>query len=344
MNQTTTIKIQKPKTDERPLWNIIFANAANRVLLVAHEFKLFPLLAAQPHSLEAICNALKIEQRPAEAILAVLVSIGLVQLKDGSYSLRPLAEDYLLETSPTYFGGLLDMIITNDYMSSFESLKAAVLTNSAQIYDSGQLFKSHQEQAQLARTFTYGMHGHSMAAALAWPELIDLSGHTLLLDIGGGSGAHAIGATLKWPNLQALILDLPPVCEVAQEFVMRYDLQSRINTQPLNMWDDPLPAADLHFYGAIYHDWSAEKCRFLTQKSFDSLESGGRIILHEMLYNDQKTGPLPVAAYNIGMLLWTEGQQYSGYELSLMLAEVGFTDIEVKPNCGYWSIVTGHKP
>jgi hypothetical protein len=45
------------------------------------------------------------------------------------------------------------------------------------------------------------------------------------------------------------------------------------------------------------------------------------------------------------MLLWLEGaKQYSGRELSVMLTAAGFTDIEVKPTFGYWSIVTGHKP
>ena len=107
---------------------------------------------------------------------------------------------------------------------------------------------------------------------------------------------------------------------------------------------DPSPAVDLHFYGQIYHDWPPEKCQFLTRKSFESLESGGRIVLHEKLLNDEKTGPFAIAAFSIAMLLWTEGEQYSGRELSTMLAEVGFIDIEVKPTWGYWSIVTGRKP
>jgi len=63
-----------------------------------------------------------------------------------------------------------------------------------------------------------------------------------------------------------------------------------------------------------------------------------------MLYQDDKTGPFTVSAYNLAMLLGAQGQQYSGRELSAMLAEVGFTDIEVKPTWGYWSIVTGRKP
>ena len=74
------------------------------------------------------------------------------------------------------------------------------------------------------------------------------------------------------------------------------------------------------------------------------LEPGGRIIIHEKLLNDDKTGPLAIAAFNVSMLLWTEGQQYSGHELSSMLTEAGFRALEVTPTVGYWSIVTGRKP
>ncbi len=78
--------------------------------------------------------------------------------------------------------------------------------------------------------------------------------------------------------------------------------------------------------------------------SFESLKTGGRIIIHEPLYNDDKTtGPFP-GAFNIVLLLWTQGRLYSGQEFAEMLAEAGFTDIEVTPTSGYWSIVTGLKP
>jgi hypothetical protein len=269
----------------------------------------------------------------------------LAQVQDGHYFLTPVAEEYLLESSPTYFGGILDMWIANAAMSSFASVKKAVLTNSPQVYGGEAWVKSHEEQAALARTFTRAMHGRSMGPALTWPEHLDLSGHRVMLDVGGGSGAHCIGATLRWPTLQAILLDIAPVCEVAQEFIARHGLQSRIRTQVNDIWTEPFPAADLHFYGMIYHDWPPEKCRLLTQKSFESLESGGRLIIHEILYNADKTGPFAAAAFNITMLLWTEGgQQYSGPELTAMLTEAGFTDIEVKPTFGYWSIVTGRKP
>jgi hypothetical protein len=64
-----------------------------------------------------------------------------------------------------------------------------------------------------------------------------------------------------------------------------------------------------------------------------------------MLYDDRKTGPFSTAAMNINMLLQYEAaRQYSGQELSAMLEEAGFSDIEVTPTFGYYSIVIGRKP
>ena len=344
MSQATSVGIRGPRTDDRPLWDVTFAVYGYPALLLAHRLKLFPLLAEKARTLPEVCDALNIARRPVEAILTVATALGFLQLQGGRYSLTALAEDYLLESSPSYFGFFWDLIIDNYQICSFASLEKAVLTDSPQAYGGGDIFKSHEEQAELARRFTRGMHSISMASAYVWPGVIDLSGHLLMLDVAGGSGAHSIGATLKWPNLRALVFDLAPVCEVAEELIAERGLQGRVQTQVGDMWKDPFPSADLHFYSYIYHDWTPEKCRFLTAKSFKSLDSGGRLIVHEMLYNDEKTGPFAPAAFSMVMMGWTEGEQYSGRELSAMLREAGFRDVQVKPTFGYYSMVTGLKP
>jgi hypothetical protein len=43
------------------------------------------------------------------------------------------------------------------------------------------------------------------------------------------------------------------------------------------------------------------------------------------------------------MLGWTEGEQYSGKEISEMLREAGFANIQVRPTFGYWGLVTAQK-
>lgn len=313
-------------------------------VLVAHELRLFPLLAERSRTVHEVSESLKIPRRSAEALLSITASIGFVARHEDQYSLTPVAEDYLLPNSPGYFGSYLDLMVQNHSTFSFENIRNAVLTGEPQAYGGSEIFKAHAEQAEAALAFTRGMHGVSMGPARAWPEVIDLARHRLMLDVGGGSGAHSIGALLKWPHLRAVILDLACVCKIGHEIAAQYGVQERIQTDTADFWNDPYPQADLHFYGMIYHDWPPEKCSLLTRKSFDSLPSGGRIIIHEKLFNDDKTGPFSVAAENVAMLVWVQGQEFSGLELSEMLIKAGFGQVEVKPTLGYWGIVTGLKP
>jgi hypothetical protein len=345
MSQHDSATIRKPRTDDRPLWDVFFGVWGGSAVLVAHELKLFTLLADRPLSLDEICAAKNLARRPAHTLLAVATAMGLLRLNDDRYALTPLAEDYLLEDSPTYFGGAFDGNLGLYSVYSPASLKQAVLTDSPQGPFAGAAdpFKASAWQAEQARSFTRMMHGESMGPALAWPDAVDLAPHRVMLDVGGGSGAHCIGALCRWPHLRAVVLDAPAVCDVAQEFADQYGLQERLSTAVGDFWTDPFPPADLHFYSMIFHDWPLEKCRFLARKSFGALAPSGRIVVHEMLFNDDRSGPFAVAAYNVAMLIAMQGQQYSGRELSAMLTEAGFTDIEVKPTWGYWSIVTGRK-
>jgi len=344
MAQDAFPNAQLPRADDRPVWDVIFAVYGYPALLLAHRLKVFALLAAGPRTMEDICNSLNIKQRPAEAILTVATALGFLSLQEERYSLTAVAEEYLLEKSPNYFGFFWDLMIDNYQVCSFSTLEKAILTDSPQVYGGGDIFKSHEEQIELLHRFTRGMHSFSIAAAFVWPEVMDFSQHRVMLDVAGGSAAHSIGAASKLQNLKVIFLDFRQVCEVAQEYINQYNLQERIKTQEINIWSDHWPSADLHFFSDVYHHWMPEKCHFLTAKSFNSLESGGRIVIHEMLYNDDKNGPFASAAYSMIMMGWTEGKQYSGLELSTMLKEIGFEDIQIHKAFGYYSIVTGRKP
>ena len=346
MDQQAATFIARPRQDDRAVWDINFGLHAWPLVLVAHELKLFPLLSEQPRSAGEVAHALNIPQRSAEALLDMSTSLGFLQHQEGTYSLTPTAEDYLLEGSPWYYGYYLDLLVANNKLFSYEGMRHAVLTGTSILsgdQNEDWIAAFVRDQANAA-AFARGMHSLSLGAAQAWPLEVDLAGEKILLDVAGGTGVHSLGATTKWPELRAIIFDLPQVCPVADGFIAESDVQDRVSTQAGNMWEDPFPAADVHFYSNIYHDWPAERCRFLTKKSFDALTSGGRIILHEMIYNDEKNGPVSVASMNAIMLSWTDGKQYSGAELSQMLRDSGFVDIEIKPTFGYWNIVTGRKP
>src|SRR5262245_44736783 len=219
VGRTASIDIQRPRTDDRRVWDVVFGVYGFPAIPLAHKLKLFPLLAVRPRSLTQVCEALEIKRRPAEAILTAAVALGFLALRNGQYSVAPLTDDYLLDHSPTYFGTYLDLIIDNYSVCSLDQLEKAVQTDTAQAYASSQeMFKSHAERVDLARFFTRTMHSASMGPALAWPEVIDLSGSEVMLDVGGGSGAHSIGAALKFPRLQGIVFDAAPL-EITQKTI-----------------------------------------------------------------------------------------------------------------------------
>jgi hypothetical protein len=330
--------------DEESILEILYANFGCFALLTAHKLQLFTAFEAGALTASEVANRLNIAARPAELLLTTLTAQRLMTKTGDRYSLGRLAQQYCLESSPTYLGGMLDFAVATHSMCTVENLETCARSDRSLAYGSGEMFREHAEAVARARVFTHAMHCQSIAPAMEWPKKLDLSNHNTMLDIAGGSGAHAIGALQRWPELHASVFEMAPVHGFVREYADKYSLSSRLTAVLGDMWKDPYAPADLHFYSQVYHDWTDEKCRFLTEKSFASLPSGGRIVIHELLLDPDKSGPRLPTLMGMVMLLWTEGRQYSGLELSELLESVGFVGVHTERTLGSWGIVTGVKP
>lgn len=320
----------KPKYDDQHIRGILNQSIISETFLVAYDIGLFEYLDHHKKFVDEICSHHGIAKRPMEALLSVCINLKLIKVIDGFYSLSDYAKEYLLKSSPFYFGEILNLVISNRKARSFDSIKQAILTNKSQVYHGQKLFQTNEAQESLSHSFTKAMHTKSMGAALAWPEQVDLSHYTTFLDIGGGAGTHTISVCSEWKNLKGIIFDRPFVCQLVNSS-SRFNLSSRVCTSTGDMWQDAFPQADVHFYSDILHDWNIDKCKLLLNKSYFSLPVDGKIIIHEMLYNKDKVSPTNVVGYNLTMLLWAEGQQFSPQELTQLLLEAGFIDITYKP-------------
>ncbi len=327
--------------DDKKLWDIIAGLSGYHAVIIAYRLDIFSILNDKPMNIADLSKMLDIKLRPAEALVNTNLNLGLIELSDNKLKLSDIGKKYLVKSSDTYFGPMFELVSKNEL--SFEKVHDAVLSNKPQEYGSGDIFESHEKKFELAKKFTEAMHSLSVAPASSWVEKIDLGESSILLDIGGGSGAHTISALKRWPNLEGIVFDIEPVCEVCELMFSKNNLNSRASTSSGDFWNDGYPFSDLHFYSQIFHDWPEDKCKFLAKKSFDSLPSKGKIIIHEMLYDDDKHGPFVAAACSVALLSWTEGKQYSGLEIKEFLEEAGFADIDIIPTFGYWSVIVGTK-
>src|SRR6185436_19423609 len=177
-------ELRKPRVDDGRMWDILLGMVGYPAVLVAHQVKLFPLLGERTQTTDEIAAALGMALRPVRTLLALCTSLGLVERAGNAYRLTSFSEDYFLPASPTYFGDFIDVAFLSDQsLYSPETVRRAMLMNRSQVFGGEALFGA----AERMGAFTLAMHGHSMAAAMTWPDRTDLASHRVMLDVGGGS-------------------------------------------------------------------------------------------------------------------------------------------------------------
>jgi 3-hydroxy-5-methyl-1-naphthoate 3-O-methyltransferase len=267
---------------------------------------------------------------------------------------------FLEKNRPAYIGDVIAMFDKRLY-KRWDRLTEAVKTNrpigEEQGEDIESLFESGSRMFELAKLnkkveqvqeFTHAMYGISVGPATALAKSIDFSNHKKMMDIGGGSGIYAIQVVAKSPtgNMSAVVLDSEPVCQVAAQYIQKYNLQHKIHTMKFDFFKDQLPSdCDVAFLSHVIHIFDRDKNITLLKKIHDSLPNeNGMIIISEWLLNDEKTGPVASALMGLTMIIENSGgRSYSYIEISQMLKEAGFKNIEKRSLIEPAEIVIGYK-
>lgn len=349
-SRTPARRLEPPTCDDRPIWDLMLAWNQFPTLMAADELGLFPLLEGAPRSREAIRDELSIGDRACEAMLGVMVSLDLLAMRRGLFHLTDLSRNFLLPTSPYYWGGMLALL--RDF-----PMNGATVRDAMQRDQRPSVFAAEEDKGlsddwaggdldpEKARGITAAMHSHSFPAAMGVARWGDFSGANRLLDVAGGSGCFCIALAMKHPDMNFTVMELPSVCAVAREYIAEYGLEDRIDTRGIDMFRETWPSDhDAIFLSNVLHDWDRRAREHLARSAFEALPGGGRIYIHEVLLDDTKTGPRAATSFSLHILLFAEGKQYTIDELDALLRGAGFTDVELTPSYGYYSLVSARKP
>jgi precorrin-6B methylase 2 len=333
--------------DSGPIMDIAMGFAASQTLFTATQLDLFTRLSNHPATIEEIAEELSAPYRPVEMLVVGCAAAGLLEKKGDRYSNSLISETYLVRDKTTYMGGFLYFTERRMY-PAFARLRTAIETNKPQTYDADKEDRMAiaLRNPKAARTGTLGMHGLTIAAGYALAEAVDFTPYHKILDLGGGSGALCIPIAIKYPHIEAIIVDLPLVCQAAEEVITQYGVSNQVKTYPGDFFKGGFPeGADVVLLSQVLHDWGKEECLIILKNAIETLPQGGKIIINEWVIKDEKTGPLAAAMLSLTMLIDTEsGSNYTGNEISEMLKKVGFVDTAVQPLIGPNGIVTATKP
>ena len=338
------MSLTPPSCEDTPVWDTWLAAYRMPALAAADEVRLFEALHETPDDAAGLGARLGLKVEALKAVLPMLSALGFLEVRSGRHQLTPVARTYLLHDGPFYWGHAFSIYRSGEPARTF----VGALRGQARDADDpapSEAWESGQMPADLAVRVTAFMNSHSVPAAVALAQQDLLGWPKRLLDVGGGSGCFAIALAAARPNLRATVMELQPICDLADRYIADAGVSDRVDTRAVDMFRAAWPEGyDAIFMSNIFHDWDPETNARLAASAFKALPSGGRIHLHEMLINDDGSGPLAPAAFSMMMLLGTKGRQYSLAEHRATLEGAGFRNVAATGSYGYFSVVTGSKP
>jgi hypothetical protein len=309
--------------------------------MTAHRLGIFDALGKRYLSARQVADACGTHPRSTWLLLNACVALGFLDIVKGCYGNSPEAIELLVRGQPAYLGGALDHQDREWHL--WGQLEEAVRSN--QQAGDGAAVTSDGDAHQ---SFIRAVHARGLHDAEILADNLCLTGKKQLFDAGGGAGTHSVSLVRRYPELRAIVFDLPATEEIAREVVDESGLQDRISFRAGDYFrDDFGQDNDVVLLSAVLHLMGPQQCGLLLRKAFASLVSGGLVAVHEGLMNAEAMSPPWAALFSLSMLVDTgDGRSYSAREISAWMRVAGFTEPSVTalPRPANTSLIVAAKP
>jgi cyclopropane fatty-acyl-phospholipid synthase-like methyltransferase len=297
--------------------------APTLVIEAAVRHGIFDLLDKGPLMAEQIAIETGTSLRGINAVVDVLVSIGLLDRKGNRVALTPESATFLVSTKPAYYGMFFGHI-SDQLIPNWLQLTEIVRTGrpAAKV-------NANKEGAKFFAEFVESLFPISFAAATALGKHLGVpkaQAPFSVLDIGAGSGVWGISIAKLSPHVRIHAVDWPQVLKVTRRVAAKHGVVDRLTTAAGDFFEADFGHEHrLCTIGHILHSEGRERSQRLLKKVFDALAPGGTVAIQEFVPNDQRTGPPNALIFAVNMLVNTEaGDTFTFAEMSQWLRKAGF--------------------
>lgn len=310
-------------------YDIVFKGSVDFFCVkAAHELGLFEKMADGAHDLATLAEATGSVPARLEKFLITLRQIGFVEEgEDGSWALTSFATQFF--TRPEEHRNLTMVPFLEYFFDMLDSyyLRLADVMRGQVNFTSLKPHPPRTREDSLYYETVHRSNIHFPVKLLI--EKVELEGVRRLIDVGGGIGDIAAALCQRFPQLEVQLINLPSAVELVQENVAAKGLTGRIETVTVDMYREPYPQGDAVLFARILYPMNAQFCTMLCKKAFDALESGGRVIILDMVICDEQKPNYDYLAHYLGAI----GMHFSVLEFKShtiypeVLRSVGFTDV-----------------
>jgi len=309
---------------------------AGRALEAACATGLVEQLGEGPQAAGEVARARGLDATMVEKVLVVLAALGVADRDGDRWCLTPKGRATLLPEADLYQGNVL---AHGAQVGSFWSDLEAVLRGG----QGGWVFSPEgHDRMRSYRDFVLAMQNMAMAGrAAAFCDRVDLAGRRALVDVGGGPASYSMALCERYPDLSAIVLDVPEAVEIARGLIERFGMTCRVRAE-VGDWNEVefgQGDCDVVLMSNVLHGPESQ-AEMKLAKAHRALGPGGLLVVQDFLLNPEKTGPLIPAVFNL---------MVGAFSLTEMIGRItvaGFAESNVRamPERTGQTILTAGKP
>jgi 2,7-dihydroxy-5-methyl-1-naphthoate 7-O-methyltransferase len=194
---------------------------------------------------------------------------------------------------------------------------------------------------QLAASFGSLMEAHSseladdVVAGYPWDQI------SLLVDVGGGSGALLARILGAHPHLRGILVDLVAGTSEATALLEEAGVGDRCEPRVIDFFG-PLPAgADVYLLRNIVHDWPDERATAILRRCSDAAGAAGRVLIVERVVT-REGDQQELTGMDLRMLVLLGGRERVLGEFNALAAAAGLRFLASRRTTSeYWLLEYG---
>lgn len=291
--------------------------------LAGAQLDLFSPLKEGPLTVEQLADTLGVTALKLRPLLYALTASEFLTLDNGRFANSDLANHYLVRSSPRYMGDMHELLsfMWEAELQTADSIRAGKALAETDYYTTPK---------DELRRILQGLHPGCIAAAYALLKRYDFSPYHTLLDVGGGSGGVAIAIAANHPQIEATIVDLPPVAAITQEFVDGSGVSDRVQVVAQDVVQEPIDGSyDVAILRALIQVLGPDEAQEALKHVGEAMNPDGHIYIIGAVLDDSRLSPPGTVAFNLLFLnVYDRGEAYTEHEHRVWLDEAGFEHVE----------------
>jgi SAM-dependent methyltransferase len=275
---------------------------------------------------EALAAELGLSPPHLFRFLRGLVTLGICEERpDGTFALTSLGQALKLG-SPSRLGEKV-MIVVEQYWRPWADLLHS-LRGSEPAFEhvfGTDVWAWRNENFRGGDIFAAYLAGETFAQAGPIVEALDLSGASLVADVGGGHGGLLAAILKAHPDKRGILFDLAETIVGAKKFLKSHGVFDRITLVSGDFLAETPFEADLYLLKGVLQHWDDVAARAILEGCRDAMKARAKLAIIERLLPEGAADDPNAVMIDLHMMVINGGRLRTASEFEALLAQAGLS-------------------